>query len=327
MKQRSTIRKQRKPALTKKKAVYRVKNWRDYDKSLAQRGSLTFWIDDEALKAWVYQGPTQQGAQFDYSDLAIQMTLTIREVFRLTNRATEGFVQSLFQLLKVDLKAPDHSTLSRRGKTLKVILPKRAQGELHLVLDSSGLKVYGEGEWKVRQHGWSKRRTWRKMHLAIDAESGEIQAAILTEASMHDAKVAPAMLHQIEQPLASVSADGSYDRNNVYEAITVQAPEAHINIPPRRDAKIWQHGNWQQPPLARDENLRQIRQHGRKQWREASGYHRRSLAETAMFRFKTIFGDHLSARRLEMQSAQLSLRCRVLNQMTHLGMPRSVKVC
>ncbi len=212
MKRRSTIRKQRKPALTKTKTVYRVKNWRDYDKSLVQRGSLTFWIDDEALKAWAYQGPPQQGSQFDYSDLAIQMTLTIREVFRLTNRATEGLVQSLFQLLQVDLKAPDHSTLSRRGKTLKVTLPKRVQGELHLVLDSSGLKVYGEGEWKVRQHGWSKRRTWRKMHLAIDAGSGEIQAAILTEAGIHDAEVAPAMLQQVEQPIASVSADGSYDR-------------------------------------------------------------------------------------------------------------------
>lgn len=279
-----------------------------------------------ALTQWVYQGPAQQGAQYDYSDSAIQMVLTMREVFRLTNRATEGLMRSLFQLLKVDLKVPDHSTLSRRGKTLKAKLPKRAQGELHLVLDSSGLKVYGEGEWKVRQHGWSKRRTWRKMHVTIDVESGEIQAALLTEASIHDAEVGPDLLKQVEQPIASVSADGSYDRRNVYEALAVQAPNAQVNIPPRRDAKIWQHGNCQQPPLARDENLRQIRRVGRKQWKEESGYHRRSLAETAMFRFKTIFGDHLSARRFETQSAQFEVRCRALNQMTHLGMPHSVKV-
>jgi IS5 family transposase len=327
MKQRSRKSKPRKPAKSKSKAVYRVKNWRDYDKSLVQRGSLTFWIDEAALKQWVYQGPAQQGAQFDYSDRAIQMTLTIREVFRLTNRATEGLVRSLFQLLKVDLKVPDHSTLSRRGKTLKVTLPKRAGGELHLVLDSSGLKVYGEGEWKVRQHGWSKRRTWRKMHLTIEAESGEIQAAILTEARVHDAQVAPEMIQQVAQPIASVSADGSYDRHNVYAALAVQAPQAQVNIPPRRDAKIWQHGNCHQPALARDENLRQIRQQGRKQWKVESGYHRRSLGETAMFRFKTIFGDHLSARGLETQSAQFGIRCRALNQMTHLGMPQSVKVC
>lgn len=327
MKQCTRKSKKRKPAKTKSKAVYRVKNWRDYDKSLVQRGSLTFWIDDEALKAWAYQGPAQQGAQFDYSDSAIQMILTMREVFRLTNRATEGLVRSLFQLLKVNLKVPDHSTLSRRGKTLKVTLPKGARGELHLVLDSSGLKVYGEGEWKVRQHGWSKRRTWRKMHLTIDAESGEIQAAILTDASVHDAKVAPQMLQQVEQPIASVSADGSYDRRNVYEALAVQNPKTQVNIPPRRDAKIWQHGNCHQPPLARDENLRQIRQLGRKHWKEVTGYHRRSLAETTMFRFKTIFGDRMSARRLETQSAQFEVRCRVLNQMTHLGMPQSVKVC
>ena len=326
MKQRTRKSKPRKSARAKSKAIDRVKNWRDYDKSLVQRGSLTFWVDEAALKQWVYQGPAQQGAQFDYSDSAIQTTLMMREVFQLTNRATEGLVRSLFQLLKVKLKVPDHSTLSRRGKTLKVKLPKGAHGELHLVLDSSGLKVYGEGEWKVRQHGWSKRRTWRKLHLTIDVESGEIQAAILTEAGVHDAEVAPQLLQQVEQPIASVSADGSYDRRNVYEALAVQAPHAQVNIPPRRDAKIWQHGNCQQPPLARDENLRQIRQQGRQQWKKVSGYHRRSLAETAMFRFKTIFGDHLSARRLETQSTQFEVRCRALNQMTRLGMPQSVKV-
>jgi IS5 family transposase len=327
MTQRSRISRKRKPTKTKSKAVYRVKNWRAYDRSLVQRGSLTFWIDEVALKRWAYHGPAQQGTQFDYSDLAIQMMLTMREVFRLTNRATEGFVRSLFQLLKVDLTVPDHSTLSRRGQTLTVTLPKRARGELHLVLDSSGLKVYGEGEWKVRQHGWSKRRTWRKIHLTVDAKSGEMQAAMLTDASVHDAEVAPLMIEQVEQPIASVSADGNYDRRNVYEALAVQAPDAQVNIPPRRDAKIGQHGNCHQPPLARDENLRQIRQQGRKQWKVESGYHQRSLAETAMFRFKTLFGAQLSARGLQTQATQFGIRCRVLNQMTHLGRPQSVKVC
>jgi len=311
---------------TKSKAIYRVKNWREYDNSLVQRGSLTVWIDEKALQQWNYQGPRQQGAQFDYSDLAIQSVLTIREVFHLPNRATEGFVKSLFELMTVTLKVPDHSTLSRRGKTLQIQLPKRAKGKLHLVMDSSGLKIYGEGEWKVRQHGWSKRRTWRKIHIALDGESGEIHAAMLTDAGVHDSEVVTEMLEQIDQPLASVSADGSYDRRAVYNALQTFAPEARVNIPPRRDAKIWQHGNCQQPPLARDENLREIRQHGRSQWKEESGYHQRSLAETCMFRFKTIFDAALSARRLDTQSTQFGIRCRALNQMSHLGMPQSVRV-
>lgn len=315
-----------KPARPRRKTVYRIGNWPEYDRALVQRGSLTIWIDPEAQKHWEYNGPCQRGAQFSYSDTAIETMLTVREVFHLTNRQTEGWVRSLFEVLDVPLEVADHTTLSRRGKTLAVRLPKRARGPLHLVLDSSGLKVYGEGEWKVRQHGWSKRRTWRKLHLGVDSDSGEIQAARLTEAGVHDAQVVEALLEQVESKVASVAADGAYDRANVYRAVQARAPSARINIPPRRDAKIQQHGNAQTPPLPRDENLRSIRRQGRAQWKRVSGYHRRSLAETAVFRLKTIFGPQLSARRLDTQSAQFDVRCCALNRMTHLGMPQSYRV-
>ncbi|MBI3659074.1 IS5 family transposase [Candidatus Acetothermia bacterium] len=231
----------------RQKPVYRIRNWSDYDRALTQRGSLTRWIGDDALQHWAYQGPTQPGAQFIYSDLAIETMLTLREVFHQTNRETEGLVRSLFALMQRALPVPDHTTLSRRGRTLAVRLPKQAREPLHLVLDSSGLKVYGEGEWKVRQHGWSKRRIWRKMHLSVDADSGEIQAALLTEAGVHDAQVIEPLLAQVELPLVSVAADGAYDRANVYRAVQTRSPSARIVIPPRRDAKIQQHGNTHAP--------------------------------------------------------------------------------
>ncbi|MBI1741466.1 IS5 family transposase [Candidatus Acetothermia bacterium] len=314
------------PPRPRRKTVYRIRNWADYDRALVQRGSLTVWIDDQAQNRWAYDGPSQRGAQFSYSDLAIETMLTVREVFHLTNRQTEGLVRSLFKLLDLRRDVPDHTTLSRRARTLEVRWPKQARGPLHLVLDSSGLKVYGEGEWKVRQHGWVKRRTWRKMHLSVDAQSGEIQAALLTEAGVHDAQAVEPLLEQVKSPMASVCADGAYDRTNVYRAVQARAPTTRIVIPPRRDAKIQQHGNAHGPPLPRDENLRAIRREGRAQWKHQSGYHRRSLAKTAVFRLKTIFGDRLSARRKETQVSQFTIRCRALNRMTHLGMPQSHRV-
>ncbi len=180
--------------------------------------------------------------------------------------------------------------------------------------------------WQVRQHGLSKRRTWRKIHLAVDSESGEIQAVELTEAGSHDAKAVRPMLAEVERTLASATSDGSYDRREVYQALQEHSPGVRIAIPPRRDARIWQHGNQEGPPHPRDENLRYIRQHGRRAWKRHSGYHRRSLAETAVFRLKTIFGASLSARLLETQRTQARIRCRALNRMTHLGMPDSYVV-
>jgi hypothetical protein len=308
------------------KTLYRVKNWSEYDKALVQRGSITFWLSDDLEKVWMYTGERQRGSQFDYSDKAIEIMLTIKEVFHLSNRGVEGFVRSLFGLMKISLPVPDHSTLSKRGKTLQVKLPRKASGGLNLVLDSTGLKIYGEGEWKVRKHGYSKRRTWRKLHLGADPESGEIQAVFLTENSVSDDVVVKDLLEQIEQTLLACAADGAYDKRKVYDALNKHSPAVEILIPPRKDARIWQHGNSKAERFKRDENLRYIRKHGRQRWKDDSGYHMRSLAETAMFRLKTIFGDELSARLLETQTTQALIRCLALNKMTHLGMPESYQV-
>lgn len=317
--------KQTKPR-SRQKALYRVKNWSEYDKALVQRGSITFWLSDGFEKNWLYRGEKQRGSQFDYSDQAIEIMLTVKEVFHLTNRQTEGFMRSLFAMLKIALPVPDHSTLSKRGKTLKVNLPKRTNQSLNIVMDSTGLKIYGEGEWKVRQHGVSKRRTWRKLHLGVNPEDGEIQAVLLTENSVSDDDAVEGLLSQIEQEITKFAADGAYDKRKVYDSLNAHSPDVDILIPPRKNARIWKHGNTKAERLKRDENLRSIRKHGRKEWKEQSGYHVRSLSETAMFRLKTIFGDELSARLTKTQTTQALIRCAALNQMTHLGMPQAYKV-
>jgi hypothetical protein len=190
-----------------------------------------------------------------------------------------------------------------------------------MVVDSTGIKIFGEGEWKVRQHGYTKRRAWRKLHIGADDATGEIAAAVITTNDLADSQVIGDLLEQVPDDIEQVSGDGSYDKRNCYEAIRGRG--ARAAIPPRRDAKIWQHGNSKSERLIRDENLRRIRRIGRKRWKQESGYHRRSLAETQMFRIKTIFGARVSAREFEGQVRQMLVRCAALNRMTHLGMPDS----
>lgn len=305
------------------KPLYRVKNWSEYEKALVQRSSITFWLSDDFEETWLYAGERQRDSQFEYSEKAIEIMLTIKEVFHLTNRGAEGFVRSVFEMLHSTLPVPDHSTLSKRAKNLKVRLPKKTNGSMNLVLDSTGLKIYGEGEWKVRKHGYSKHRTWRKLHVGANPDNGEIQVVVLTENGISDDAVVKQMLEQIEQSLLACAADGAYDKRRVYQVLNAHSPDVEILIPPRKNARIWQHGNSKEQRLKRDENLRYIRKHGRQQWKQDSGYHVRSLAETIMFRLKTIFGDKLSARLLQTQTTQALIRCSALNRMTHLGMPES----
>lgn len=194
---------------------------------------------------------------------------------------------------------------------------------LPVAVDSTGLKVFGEGEWKVRQHGWSKRRTWRKLHLGVNAANGEIVATALTANSMSDGEILPALPRRIPGPVSQVSADGADDTADCYEPIGERG--ARAAIPPRRGARIGQHGNARKPPLARDENLRVIRRQGRKRWKQEIGYHQRSLAGNAMFRVKTLFGPVLKARRFESQVTEALIRCHALNRITRLGMPDSYR--
>ena len=308
------------------KATYRLRNWREYNAALIQRGSLTLWVSEEALSAWHDEVRTgRPGAPRTYSDIAIMCMAVLAVVYRLTLRATQGLIASVLQLRKVALPVPAYTTLCRRRRQLAVSLPRRAQGEpLHVVVDATGIKVYGEGEWKVRCHGWSKRRTWRKLHVGVDEANGEIVAAAVTTNDLGDGQLLPELLDQIDADIVQVAGDGAYDTGACYAAIS--ARQAQAAIPPRRGARIWRHGNSNDPPLTRDESLRSIRRTGRGEWKRAIGYHRRNLAETAIFRIKTIFGERVHSRGFEAQAAEMLIRCSALNRMTHLGMPDSYAV-
>jgi IS5 family transposase len=256
----------------------------------------------------------------------------LQVVYRLPLRATQGLLGSVLQLLGVNLEVPHYSTLCRRRQTLEVSLPvQRKHKPLHLVVDSTGLKVFGEGEWKVRQHGWSKHRTWRKVHLGVDEASGEVLAVVVSSPLIHDKEGLSDLLEQVDQlevTLEQVSGDGGYDFMTCHRDITQRG--ARATIPPRRNACP----NTRDETPQRDAILRRIQElagasknqkrqdQARKRWKEESGYHRRSLAETAVFRLKTIFGDKLSSRGFEAQANEVFLRCAALNRMTHLGMPQ-----
>lgn len=310
-----------------KKKQCRIRNWKQYNQALVNRGSLIFWINEEAIENWNNVKKTgKRGRPMEYNSVAIQTSLTVQALFHQPLRQTEGLLNSVFNLAGILLAAPDHSTVSKRAETLPINLAIRAKSKKvkHIVIDSTGVKIFGEGEWKVRQHGKSKRRTWRKIHIGIDEKTGEIIVAKATLNNVHDSKVLPELLNGIPDALKQVSGDGAYDTRDSYQAI--KDKQAYAAIPPQANAKIWQHGNSSSPPHTRDQNIRRIRKIGRKRWKEESGYHRRSLAETGMFRFKTIFGDKVSARKFAGQAAQLLIRCRTLNQMLDLGMPESFVV-
>jgi hypothetical protein len=315
-------------AQKKKKTSYRVRNWSSYNKSLVQRGSVTVWISPEVLEGWhpETEDKRQRGGQVQYSDQAIECLLMLKAVYHLPYRQTVGFAQSILDMLNANVRVPDYTTLCKRSTELKVDIATSNLDEVkHIVMDSTGLKIYGEGEWKVRQHGYSKRRTWRKLHLSVNADSHEIEAIVLSESSLDDAEAGKQLLTDTSGQIEQVDADGSYDKRKFYEASQARGVR-HIIVPPSRNAKIWQHGNSKKTPLPRDQNLRRIRRIGSKKWKQEAGYHRRSLAETAVFRFKIIFGNTLSTRTLPRQITEARIKAVALNRMTQLGMPDSYRV-
>ncbi len=285
----------------KKKATYSIRNWSEYNASLKKRGSLTVWISSEAVENWTTDELTgEPGASPTYTDLAIETMAIVQAIYGLAGRQTQGFLQSIFELMKLDLPAPDHSTLSRRRRKLEITLPVRNLSKsAYLVIDSTGVKVYGEGEWKVRQHGVGKRRTWRKLHFCTDEATLEIVSVVASTNDVSDAEALPDLLDDIPVEIEQVSADGAYDQRKCYDALNKHGAKAAI--PPRKGAKIWQRANSKADRHARDENLRRIRKIGRKEWKRESNYHRRSLAETQVFRFKAIFGDRLQTRQIDNQ--------------------------
>ncbi len=297
--------------------TYKIKNWRAYNEALKRRGSLTIWFDPEMT--WEARPTGKRGRQPTYSDAAIQTCLTMKVLYGMALRQTTGFVESLLQLSGLDWSVPDFSTLSRRQKTLAVNIPYRgSEGPLHLLIDSTGIKVEGEGEWNARKHGGAKRRIWRKVHLGIDEKTLEIRAVEFTSSDIGDAPMLPELLGQIppDQEIGNVTADGAYDTRKCHDAIADRG--AYAVIPPRKNAKFWKPES--AGAIARNEALRASKRLGRKIWRKWSGYHRRSRAETKMHCMK-LLGQRLMAREPDRQVAELQIRVAVMNSFTALGIP------
>jgi Transposase DDE domain len=312
------------------KARYRVTNWPEYDRALQQRGSLTVWVTPEALAAWHPPRTGGRGRPRDYSDVAIETGHLLRLAFGRPWRQTEGLLRSLTTLLGLSVGVPDHTTFSRRSPGLALATAlARAQassGPVHVVIDATGLKVRGAGEWLVERHGERGKRTWRKLHLAVDPSTGEILASELTTNDEGDASLVGRLLDRISRPLASVTADGAYDGEPVYRAIAERQPDppAAVIIPPRATAVPSTKAGT--APSQRDRHIQMIRDKGRLGWQKASGYGRRSHAETAMFRYKAIIGSGLRARTLPAQKTEARVACSVLNRMTRLGRPVSRRI-
>lgn len=305
----------------KEKRQYRIRNWRDYNSALVRRGSLTLWVEQGTVNRWRDSAaPVKRGRRRFYSDLAISCALTLREVYHLPLRSTQGLISSVLRLLGADLSAPHYSTLSRRAASLEVSLPRWGAGPMHLAVDSTGVKLYGEGEWKVRLHGKEQRRTWRKLHLLIDHTTHEAVACSLSAQYVLDRKELPGLLKRVEGEVAEVLGDGAYDFQDCYRAIDELG--ARAVIPPQVRARV------RSGPEFRDRNAAILRgrEVGRDEWKKEAGYHRRSLAETAMMRMKTIFSDRLKARDWRRQETELRVRCAAMNRMTALGMPQSYAV-
>jgi hypothetical protein len=257
--------------------------------------------------------------------LAIQTALTLRAVFRLALRQTEGLIGSVLQLLGLDLPVPDHSTLSRRAATLEVPKPHpNARGPVHLLVDSTGLRLGGPGEWLIEKHGSRKRRSWRKLHTGVDAETGQILASELTPHDDDDGAQAGALLDQITGLLASFTGDGTYDREDIYGTVVERHPDADVIVPPRSTAVLSE--NEETTPTQRDRHLRCIHEHGRIGWQKTSGYTRRALVEAAISRFKRVIGNALRSRTDQRRRTEVTIAIHALNRMLELGRPKSVRI-
>lgn len=311
------------PQPTKKKDKYKISNWKQYNESLKSRGDITIWIGNDIAKQWAYEGVQERGGKKIYTELAIKTCLIVRKVYHLPLRQTEGFISSLMKGMGINCQIPHYSTLSRRSGELNIPLRDRKNKEgIHVVLDSSGLKVYGEGEWKVRKHGWSKHRTWRKLHVGIDRETQEIVMEQLTDNTVDDAQAAKKMIEHTPIKIKSMTGDGAYDKSKLRKAL--HKKEITPIIPPRRDALI---SNGTKEELkSRDDDIKRIAEIGRTAWKQEVHYHKRSRVEVTMFRYKTIIGDKLTSRTYENQQSEVRIGCCILNKMTQLGMPISRKV-
>ncbi|NUB25787.1 IS5 family transposase [Azospirillum brasilense] len=306
------------------RAKYRVTNWATYEASLRQRGSLTIWFSEEGVQAWRAAPRTTRGGQPRYSAVAIETALTLRALFHLAFRQTEGLIGSLMQLLRLDLLVPDHTTLSRRARTLAVRIRPQTAGPLHLLVDSTGLKLSGPGEWLVEKHGSTKRRSWRKFHVGVAAGTGQIVAVELTTPDIDDASQVGPLLNQVSGPVEVLIGDGAYDRTDVYAAVAARHPAAEAIAPPRSDAVL--SATADTAPTQRDRHIQAIAETGRMAWQRTSGYNARAKAEAAIARYKQVIGDRLRAHSDDGRRTEVIIAGNLLNRMFGLERPNYVRV-
>ncbi|WP_271024194.1 IS5 family transposase [Rhizobium sp. RCAM05973] len=309
------------------KMKFKVTNWAEYEAGLRRRGSLTLWMTPEALSSWQALKRTTRGGQPRYSDLAIETALTLGLVFGLRLRQTEGLLASVLTLMRLDLAVPDHTTLSRRARAWRLV-DRRAGRKIptkeavHVLIDSTGLEVYGAGQWLEEKHGAKSRRAWRKLHLALDADNGEIIAHVMTDQDAGDASQVEPLLDQIDGPIGKLTADGAYDGEPTYDTVTNHSADAAVVIPPRSNAI-----NRSDAGIAsqRDQHIAAINRDGRMKWQAATGYGKRSLVETAIGRYKSIIGHRLRARSFGAQQTEVAIGCAILNRMLVCARPKSVR--
>ncbi len=302
----------------KYKTRYRVANWPAYNEALVRRGDVTLWLAPEAIAAWTPRRSGTRGGQRRYSDLAIETALTLRFIYHLPLRQAEGFLNSLFTMMKLDLCVPDYTTLSRRGQRLKRRLRPVARAEsIHLVLDSTGLSIVGEGEWAAAKYGRRGQRGWKKLHLGVDG-SGVIVAQALTAGHGDDATTGIDLIEAVNGDITRVTADAAYDTGAFYGA--ARARGATVVVPPVKTASVSRRTpRWR----ALDRTIQRVKTIGRRRWKKACGYHRQARVENAFFRYKSIIGNGLRARSPAGQRTEAVLACNILNQMTELGKPVS----
>ncbi len=306
------------------KQRHKVTNWADYDAALRRRGSLTVWFSGDAIAAWAAEPRTTPGGQPSYSALAITTALTLRAVFRLALRQTEGLIGSILRLLGLDLAVPDHSTLSRRAENLEVPRPRSGSAPVHLLVDSTGLRLCGPGEWLVEKHGSKTRRSWRKLHLGVDADTGRIVATELTGNEVDDGSQVGALLDQIGGPVTSVTADGAFDRDDVYSEVAARHPGAAVIVPPRSSAVP--SATAETAPTQRDRHIEVIAERGRMGWQKASGYNWRALIEADVSRWKRMIGDALRSHTDRRQATEVTIAADVLDRMLEFGRPEYVRI-
>lgn len=296
-------------------------NWPAYNAALKRRGDFTMWFTEEAITEWCPAKTGARGRPRKYSNVAIETALFIRQVFHLALRQTEGFMNSLARALKVEISIPDFSCVSRRSIGLPghALSKTMAPGSV-VIVDSTGLKVYGKDEWHQEKHDVAARRTWRKLHLAVD-EHHQVLACELTTPDVGDTTAVPDLLDQITTPFETFMGDGAYDGEPVAQAVLTKQPDAQVIIPPHKSAVLCATGTtW------RDRHIETIAQKGRAAWQRITGYNLRSYVELAMQRYKRTFGNTMKARALARQKTEAWISACALNRMTSFGMPVSVKI-